>query len=126
MSVSLSVATGGAISCDGKSTAENSLQTTNGLSAVDDEGWFGAAPRQLYPVKAGTVLYLTTGLGDERLCQRYAAGTVKPSAYFLRNLLRGDHGEQWLNATLEGLDKEWWLQLGALRQLSSDYIVRKR
>lgn len=32
-----------------------------------------------------------------------------------------------LRALVERIENlNWWLQLGALRQLSSDYIVRKR
>jgi hypothetical protein len=85
---------------------------TGGISAsksvANDCDWFSRACRWLYPLKAGTALYLTTGLGDERACQRYAAGTVKPPAFFLRALLRSDHGSQWLEAVMAGSNAIWW------------------
>lgn len=120
MSQSLSVATGGAIKAD---VTDVSKYVSKYVS--DDENWFAVSCLSLYSAKAGTALHYATGF-DERSCYRYAAGQVKPPAYFLRALLRGDHGEQWLNATMADCTSQWWLQLGALRQLSSDYIVRKR
>lgn len=93
----------------GKHAAKN---FSNGKSAADDGDWFARAARSLHPVKPGTVLFLTTGLGDERLCQRYASGEVRPPAYFLRALLRSDSGEQWLNAVMDGCKAKWWRELG--------------
>jgi hypothetical protein len=61
----------------------------------------------LLPTKPGTALHYITGF-DERSCQRYAAGTVKPPAYFLRTLLRTDQGKQWLAAVMDGCDQQWW------------------
>lgn len=81
----------------------------NGKSAADDGEWFARAARILHPHKPGTVLHLITGLGDERLCQRYASGEVRPPAYFLRALLRSECGEQWLNAAMEGCELPWWV-----------------
>lgn len=89
----------------------------NGKSAADDGDWFAQSARHLHPHKPGTVLFLTTGLGDERLCQRYAAGDVRPPAYFLRSLLRSDSGEQWLNAVMDGCTQAWWVKL----KTDSDY-----
>ena len=123
MSTSVSVATHGATSRDGTNTAHEIIDGTN---AVDDANWFAVAARELYPIKAGTALYLTTGLGDERLCQRYAAGHTRAPAYFLRALLRGDHGEQWLNATMAPCNSQWWLDLGAAREFLSQYRISKR
>lgn len=86
--------------------------TTNGMhgkSAVDDQDWFSAAAKRLYEHKPGTVLHTITSLGDERLCQRYAAGDVRPPAYFLRALQRSGHGLQWSAIVLDGV--AWWLEL---------------
>ncbi len=82
---------------------------TGGKSAVDDQDWFSIAARRLYAHKPGTVLHTITALGDERLCQRYASGDVRPPAYFLRNLERGAHGRQWTSIVLDGV--EWWVDL---------------
>jgi hypothetical protein len=77
------------------------------ISVVDDGSWFETATCVLYPIKPGTALHYITGV-DERSCQRYAAGTVKPPAYFLRTLLRTDQGKQWLAAVMDGCDQQWW------------------
>jgi hypothetical protein len=83
--------------------------TTSGRSAVDDENWFAEAAQELYGRnKPGTALFYATGLGDERGCQRYAAGTVKPPAYFFRRLLRSPDGWQWLCAAMDGCQESWW------------------
>lgn len=83
-------------------------ETTDGKSAVDDENWFSEGVHCLIPHKPGTVLHLTTGLGDERLCQRYAAGHVKPPAYFFRRLLRTPGGLGWLRVAMSGSEERWW------------------
>jgi hypothetical protein len=98
----------------------------SGRFAVDDENWFSAAAKKLYAHKPGTILHLTTGLGDERLCQRYAAGEVRPPAYFLRALLRSDHGEQWLAATMDGAAVQWWRDVDAARALCAQFQIIKR
>lgn len=104
-----------AIKHDGRDATE---RIVDGKSAVDDGDWFKRAAQQLYPHKPGTILHLTTGLGDERLCQRYAAGDVRPPAYFLRALLRSQHGEQWLAAALEGCTATWWKDLQRARRVA--------
>jgi hypothetical protein len=89
----------------------NDATKVSGISAVtsgNDCDWFSNACRKLYPLKAGTLLFFLTGLGDERACQRYAAGTVKPPAFFLRALLRSGHGSQWLAAVMAGSNAIWW------------------
>ncbi len=60
--------------------------------------------------KPGLELHLITGL-DERSCHRYAAGSVKPPAYFLRALLRSDQGKQFLESLMAGAEPEWWREL---------------
>lgn len=100
-------AAGSAIIPHGTFAAEN---LSDGKSAVDDENWFSEASQGIYKHKRGTQLYQITLLGDERLCQRYAAGHVKPPAYFLRKLLRSPHGRQWLLAAMDGCQSEWWLE----------------
>lgn len=90
-----------------------------GSSAADDADWFSRAARALYPNKPGTALYWLTGLGDERLCQRYASGDVRPAAYFLRALMRGEHGEQWFSAIMDGCDAEWWRDVQRARRVAA-------
>jgi hypothetical protein len=80
----------------------------NGKSA-DDADWFSEASQTLYLDKPGTVLFTLTDIGDERLCQRYASGEVKPSAYFFRRLLRSPHGWEWLSIAMDGSQEQWWL-----------------
>lgn len=92
-----------------KTRGPSELEATDGKSAVGDENWFSEAAQHLYAGnKPGMALWLTTGLGDERACQRYAAGHVKPAAYFLRALLRSPQGWTWLCAAMDGSDAEWW------------------
>lgn len=109
-----SVSTGQAIVPRGTSAVESSMagkcpvvKTSDGKSAVDD--WFGAIARNLLPEKPGTALHYITGY-DERLCQRYAAGHVKPSAYFLRALFRSDQGEPFFLAVMHGCEAPWWIE----------------
>lgn len=74
---------------------------------ADERGWFAAVAQALLPTKPGTALHYITGY-DERLCQKYAAGTVKPSAHFLRVLLRSENGDVWLRAILDDCTAQWW------------------
>lgn len=99
---------------------ENSRSVGNG--AADDrfvgteENWFAEACRQLYESKAGTALHYETGF-EERSCQRYAAGSVRPPAYFLRALLRSRNGWTWLNAIMDGCTEPWWLEIIEARRI---------
>ncbi len=99
---------------------------SSGKSAVDDADWFSVAARKLYSHKPGTALHLITGLGDERLCQRYASGEVRPPAYFLRALLRGDHGQQWHGAVMDGCAEQWWRDAENARALCAQFQIIKR
>lgn len=105
--------TGGATNASGKLAVRRVIPITtksaDGKSAVDDQDWFSEAARRLYTQKPGTVLHTITSLGDERLCQRYASGEVRPPAYFLRALQRSDHGRQWSAIVLDGV--AWWIEL---------------
>ena len=91
-------------------------RTTDGKSAVDQSDWFGQLARTLLPDKPGTALHCITGY-DERLCQRYAAGHVKPSAYFLRALLRSEQGEPFLHAVMDGCGAAWWIDYQKHRRM---------
>jgi hypothetical protein len=84
-------------------------KTTGVKSDASERGWFSDAAQELLPDKAGTALHYITGY-DERLCQKYAAGHVRPSAHFLRVLLRSDHGATWLAAVMDGCTAPWWLE----------------
>jgi hypothetical protein len=95
-------------------------------SDVDDENWFSEAAWRLYPTKPGTALHLVTALGNERLCQKYAAGDVRPPGYFLRRLQRSKHGEQWLNATMDGCTEQWWIDWQTARALCAQFQIIKR
>ena len=93
-------------------TAGNSNAKASGLvddrfGERDDGDWFSDATKQLLPTKPGTCLHFLTGF-EERTCQRYAAGSVRPPAYFLRALLRSPQGWTWLSATMDGSNVEWW------------------
>lgn len=68
------------------------------------------AAHEIYgPNKTGIALFYAIGcLGDERGCQRYAAGSVKPPAYVLRKLLRSPQGWVWLCETMKNCDEPWW------------------
>jgi hypothetical protein len=88
----------------------------------EDENWFADAAKILLPHKAGTALHYTTGF-DERSCQRYAAGSIKPPAYFLRALLRSEQGYIWLAALMDGSDASWWRNFENVRKLSAEYRI---
>lgn len=103
-----------------------SKKATDGKSAVDDADWFYRSAQSIYPHKPGTILHVITGLGDERLCQRYASGEVRPPAYFLRALLRGEHGRQWLEAVMQGSNAEWWPQMLAALKLASEWKIERK
>jgi hypothetical protein len=100
----------------GKSDAETSRPPPStgdepfGVRIDVDPEWFSRAAIDLYPTKGGAQLHFLTAY-DERLCQKYVAGSVRPSAYFLRTLLRGRHGEAWLNAIMDGCTAPWWRDL---------------
>lgn len=88
-----------------------------GKSVVNDRGWFADACISLFPHgKAGTALWADTGVG-ERDCQRYAAGTVRPSGGFVRALLRTPNGWTWLCAIMDGCSVAWWVELQHMRRL---------
>ena len=104
----------GAINADGSFDVQG---TAHVKSDVDDENWFSEAAKRLYTQKPGTILFLLTALADERQCQKYAAGHVKPPAYFLRALLRSEHGWQWLSAAMSGSDTQWWADVQRARSI---------
>lgn len=87
-------------------------------------GWFARLVGGLFTRKAGTALHCISGF-DERACQRYAAGHVKPPAYFLRALLRSAQGFQFLAAIMDGSDAAWWADLQRAKRVM-DAIDRER
>lgn len=93
--------------------------------SVGDEFWFAQTCRALFHHKAGTILHYITGF-DERSCQRYASGCVKPPAYFLRRLLRHQDGLAWLRAIMDGCDAPWWQELQTAIELVERYRIMRR
>lgn len=111
---------------EGATKADDNFVTPESTKSVaNDENWFFGACRQLYDGKPGTALHFSTGF-DERSCQRYAAGTVKPPAYFLRALLRSEQGWTWLNATMDGSKAQWWRDLNGARKLAEQFKIEVR
>src|SRR4051812_42584474 len=79
-------------------------------SVGDDENWFSDSVLKLLGNEIpGKALDCITGLEfGERNCQRYAAGHVKPTAYFLRALIRSKDGGPFFRAMMDGCAAEWW------------------
>lgn len=101
-----------------------------GASAEDDANWFADTARRLLSnakgEKAGFALYVTTGMRfDPSTCDRYAAGRIRPTAYFLRALLRTDCGWQFLCAAMEGSGVAWWAEIQRAKRIA-DAIDRER
>ena len=90
--------------------------------SVDDisvaDGWFARICKALFTSKAGTACHYDSGV-DERSCQRYAAGTVQPSGWFIRALLRSKNGGTWLAAIMDGSDAPWWRQLQRAQRIAA-------
>jgi hypothetical protein len=83
-------------------------ETVDDNSVAESDEWFADLARSvLGPSKPGTQLHFITGI-DERSCQRYAAGHVKPPGYLIRALLRSEQGEQFFAALMHGSDAQWW------------------
>lgn len=91
---------------------------------VSDENWFPEMARSLF-AKPGLELHLISRV-DERSCHRYAAGTVKPPAYFLRQLFRSEQGARVLEFVMDGSSAEWWRDLKAARELCAKYRIEPR
>lgn len=105
--------------------SETDARPRNGKSVVTGGAtWFADACERLYgPAdthgrrnKAGTALWAITGW-DERSCQRYAAGKVRPPSHFLVALLRSSQGWAWLCAAMKGADAPWWGDVVRARQI---------
>lgn len=73
----------------------------------DQHGWFADMARVLLPKDAGFALHILTGY-EQRSCYRYARGDRAPPADLLRNLVRGDGGETFLNFIMDGAP--WWVE----------------
>ncbi len=74
-----------------------------------DEHWFRDLAQSLLPGdKAGTFLW-SLGIGEERSCQRWVAGSVKPTGYTVRRILRSKIGREFLNGLMAGCQEPWWI-----------------
>lgn len=93
--------------------------------SVGDAEWFAVTCQYLFKHKAGTILHSLTGI-DERSCQRYAAGSVRPPAAFLRALLRNEGGFSWLCAIMDGCEAVWWQELQAAIDIVSRFKIERR
>lgn len=82
---------------------------TSGKLSSDDEDWFSEMAQALL-TKPGLELGLYTGF-DESLCYRYSKGATKPSAYFLRRLLRSKEGGPFLRFLMHGCEAPHWTAL---------------
>lgn len=81
-------------------------------------GWFAEACKRLLPrEKPAQALVCDTGF-ELRDCQRYAAGDVKPSGYFVRALLRSENGWTWLCVVMDAAQPRWWIELQRARQIA--------
>lgn len=90
--------------------------------SVDDANWFAQSAQAICSnsegKKAWIPLRAATGF-DDRDCQRYAAGHVKPTAYFLRRLLRSCLGWQFLAALMAGSDEPWWAEVVRAKRIAA-------
>lgn len=100
------------------SVAEKSISDT---SVGDDENWFADCVLRLLGKEIpGKALDCITGLSfGERNCQRYAAGHVKPTAYFLRALIRSKDGGPFFLAMMDGCKAEWWVEFQEMQRLAA-------
>lgn len=121
MHATVSELTTGGRKLDGKSVCN----VTDKCGDKSDADWFAEVCSVLFAHKAGTQLHYATG-HDERSCQRYASGQVRPPAYFLRALLRSEQGQVWLAALMDGSGSAWWAELRAARQLCEQFQIRPR
>ena len=112
-----------AISRHVTSDVEESSSVKSDAGSLD---WFAEMAQGLLPTKPGTQLHYITGY-DERLCQKYAAGSVKPSAFFLRVLLRSEQGAPFFAALMEGCTAQWWIdakRAGSIGEQVLDLVKR--
>lgn len=108
----------------GKLGAQGAAPPIVGASPVkSDVRWFAEMVQARHPDKPGTILHLNTGV-NERLCQKYAAGSVRPSSAFLRALLRSENGWIYLQSIMHGSDAPWWLELQQLFELGRRFHMR--
>jgi len=121
----LDLNTGAVIAANENSGGSAVEKTTDGKSAVDDGDWFSNAAKKLYPAKSGTALHFLTGF-DERICQRYAAGHVRPPAYLLRTILRSDHGWTWLCVIMHDSGAKWWRDTQFAVECASAFEAKRR
>lgn len=119
----LSSADARAIKSHGKSVSRNlDKAPENGPDDKSDADWFSQMCQALCAnregEKAWLPLHFLTGV-DERTCQRYAAGHVKPPAYHLRALLRSEQGWQFLAFLMDGSGAQWWADVERARKIAA-------
>lgn len=95
-------------------------QTGNGKDSDAQTGaepanqWFSQAARQLLGSDPGFALSLLVGVPD-RTCYRYVSGERAPTAFIVAQLIRSEHGWQWLSALMEGSEPTWWIDIQRAR-----------
>lgn len=96
------------------------------FDSEDERPWFSRVCASLYAKDAGLTLRVLTGI-EERYCYRYASGETKhPPVESLVALLRSEHGQQWLNAAMEGCKARWWQDLQGALELSATHSIRRK
>lgn len=107
---------------DSKSGRAVDVAPSTDQTDSDPSQFFARAARGLLGKDAGFALHLATGF-EERTCYRYASGERMPPAFLLRELLRSDAGEAWLNATMDGCTAQWWLDSQRERRVGASAIA---
>lgn len=84
------------------------------ITAGLDSDWFGSFARPLLGKEPGVALHYI--VGDDfpiSTCAKYVSKTEasrrQPFAYFLRALIRSDHGEPFFLALMAGCEAQWWV-----------------
>lgn len=109
----------------GRGRHVRSASVTDQTDSDDGNDWFVSLIRSLLPKDAGFALHIITGF-EERTCYRYANGDRKPPGYLLRQLLRSEHGAQFLAALMDGSDAQWWRDLERERRVGAAALAADR
>jgi hypothetical protein len=124
----------GVLSTNGASRAISSIPGNGNDSAFtpgngSDDDWFANAARTVLGKDAGLHLHHITGF-PESSCYAYAAKKSEsrrhPSGQFLRTLIRGDHGEPFLFALMDGCTARWWTELAERKRCADAYEAARK